>query len=201
MNLSAVILAGGKNSRMEGLDKAFLLIEGEPLIERLVKVLKQVFDEVVIVTNSPEKYNKNSLPSGVIITTDIIKDVGPIGGIYTGLKTIKNDAAFFVACDMPFLDTELIRRETEIFNNKNVDCLVARCVDKIHPLHSIYAKSALEIIPKVIESGNFAIMNLVDRCKNVSFVDFDSTHERNFTNINFAMEARKALTQFLPVVS
>jgi len=194
MKLSAVILAGGKNSRIDGLDKAFLLLEEKPLIEKLVNVLTPIFDEIVIVTNSPEKYTLNPFLSDVIITTDIIKNIGPLGGIHSGLCTIKNDAAF-VACDMPYLDKNLILEQVKAFQSQKVDCEIAKCDNKIHPLHSIYSKLVLALIPEVIESGNFALMNLIDRCEKVSVMEFDPIYERCFTNINWASDVRKALTQ------
>jgi len=194
MKLSAVILAGGKNSRMEGLDKAFLLIEGQPLIEKLINILRAIFDEIVIATNSPGKYLGNPALSDVIITTDHIKNIGPLGGIYTGLKTIKNDAAFFVACDMPYIDKDIICKQINSFQNQEIDCLVSRCGSKVHPLHGIYSKSVLDIIPEVIKSNNFSIMNLVDRCKNVP-MDFDLRYEECFTNVNWASDVKKTLTQ------
>ena len=197
MKLSAVILAGGKNSRIDGLDKAFLLLEEKPLIEKLVNVLTPIFDEIVIVTNSPEKYTLNPFLSDVIITTDIIKNIGPLGGIHSGLCTIKNDAAFVVACDMPYLDKNLILEQVKAFQSQKVDCEIAKCDNKIHPLHSIYSKLVLALIPEVIESGNFALMNLIDRCEKVSVMEFDPFYERCFTNINWASDVDSVEAQLI----
>ncbi len=102
--MTGVILAGGKNSRI-GLNKAFLEIGGKKIIDRSVEIYKKVFDEILIITNTPEDYQY--LTESVILSeaknlklkiyTDLIPHRGSLGGIYTGLHYSKSDYAFFSA--------------------------------------------------------------------------------------------------------
>src|SRR3989339_729492 len=102
--VTGVILAGGKSRRF-GKNKSFIQIDGTPLIERVVTVMGSVFEHRLLVTNTPEEYAYLGLP----MVQDLIKGIGPLGGIYTGLETIADDAGFFVACDMPYLNADLVR--------------------------------------------------------------------------------------------
>ncbi|MBI4739917.1 molybdenum cofactor guanylyltransferase, partial [Candidatus Woesearchaeota archaeon] len=99
--ISAAILAGGKNSRMSGENKAFIRIGQRPIIEVVIKILEGIFEEIILVTNSPEEYK--AYEKRATVCRDIVKNTGPLGGIYSALSTAKEEAVFFVACDMPFL--------------------------------------------------------------------------------------------------
>ena len=108
--MTGIILAGGKSSRM-GTNKAFLTVGGERLIDRTVRIFKDIFHEVILVTNTPFDY----LDQDCTIATDIIKGKGALGGIYTGLFFASHDHSFVSACDMPFLDKSFIKYMIEIF--------------------------------------------------------------------------------------
>ncbi len=95
---------GRGKSRRYGENKAFVAVEGFPLIERVANVLGSVFHRVVLVTNSPDEYKHLRLP----MFEDKVKGLGPLGGILTGLSVITEEAGFLVACDMPFLNAALI---------------------------------------------------------------------------------------------
>ena len=101
--MTGVILSGGKNTRM-GENKAFLRIGGERLIDRTVRLFRQVFREVIIVTTNPLDY----LDQEAVIVTDILPGKGALGGLYTGLFYSTDEYAFLAACDMPFLNTSFM---------------------------------------------------------------------------------------------
>ncbi|MFH1317730.1 MAG: molybdenum cofactor guanylyltransferase, partial [Candidatus Omnitrophota bacterium] len=99
-SISCAILAGGKNRRM-GKNKAFIEVDGISLLKKNIVLLQQIFTEITIVTNSPKEYI--SFKNDASIITDKIKDIGPLGGIFSALSTTSKESVFFVACDMPFL--------------------------------------------------------------------------------------------------
>ena len=101
---SGIILAGGKNSRM-GTNKAFLEIDGNRLIDKIMDIYRRLFNEIIIVTNDPVSYIEFSDAS---IVTDIYKNKGPLGGIFTGLFYAKNPGIFVSACDLPYLNPDFI---------------------------------------------------------------------------------------------
>ena len=94
-----MILAGGKSIRM-GQDKAFIEVDGIPIILRIFAVLDRLFPETIIVANEEEPYGKLGIP----VYSDLIPGQGALGGLYTGLVYSTFSYSFCVACDMPFLD-------------------------------------------------------------------------------------------------
>src|SRR5436190_16038066 len=93
--VAGIVLAGGKNSRMGGEDKAFLRVEQRPIVERTLELFRRVFREVVVVSNNPEKYAHY----GVDVVVDEFAEVGPLAGIHAGLGRIDSPYAFVAACD------------------------------------------------------------------------------------------------------
>lgn len=147
---AGVILAGGLSTRY-GQDKAFLQIDGVPLIERVVEKMKKVFTRVILVTNQKREFEYLELP----MVEDLIKGLGPIGGIYTGLSSISEQAGFFVACDMPLLHKGLIRYMVEVIDNH---AAAVPSVGKwIEPLYALYAQSCLGPIKGLIDEKCYQV--------------------------------------------
>ena len=108
MRITGVVQAGGRSTRMGGRPKALMELGGRRIIDRVVEVVRAVADDVLIVTNAPELYASLDLP----MVPDAFPDHGSLGGIYSGLRAAPGDAAFTVACDMPFLMAEVARLVT-----------------------------------------------------------------------------------------
>ena len=141
--MTGIILSGGKSSRM-GLNKAFLEINGERLIDRTVKLFRQLFSEVILVTNEPLLY----LDQDIALVTDIYKGKGPMGGLYSGLFYASFDHAFLCACDIPCLNVEFIRYMTG--KASEYDVVVPETADGFHPLHAIYSRRCLPSIKSLL---------------------------------------------------
>jgi molybdopterin-guanine dinucleotide biosynthesis protein A len=161
--VTGLILAGGKSSRY-GTNKALVEVDGALLIERVVRVMKAVFQEVILITNTPEDYSFLELP----MVGDLIKGLGPVGGIYTGLVTISSDAGFFVACDMPFLNGGLLRHMVKA--REGFDAVVPRVGWMLEPLHALYTKSCLPAIKSLIDSHDFQILRCFQKIR-VRYMD------------------------------
>ncbi len=187
-DVSGVILAGGKSSRY-GKDKAFVKINGLPLIESVIEVMGSVFQELIIITNSPNKYSR----LGISVYQDAIKGLGPLGGIFTGLTTISKEAGFFVACDMPFLNRGLLRYMTE--SRGEFDAVVPRISGKMEALHGLYRKTCLPAIRRLIDSRVYQVLRFFSEVS-VRYVDegeirrFDP-NLRSFLNVNTPQELKK----------
>lgn len=182
-DVAAAILAGGKNTRM-GKDKAFIKIDEVSLIQKNIRLLKQIFKEVVIVTNSPQEYALYE--KDAFIVKDIIKDKGPLGGIHSALSQISQKSAFFIACDMPFLHNDMIERVLNYFNNIECDALVPKVGQYIEPLHAVYKtylKGKLKSFLK--ENNNYSIRNFL-RGIDVKYMYLEDSlqNRRVFKNIN-----------------
>lgn len=180
---TAIILAGGKSSRM-GFDKQFLKINEKRLINLLIKKLEEEFDEVIIVTNKPEEYNGFSQK----IRTDIFKEMGPLGGIHSGLMESSSEYSFVIACDMPNINMEYIRYMKEIINDKEIDACVTLSKNNIEPLHGFYSKGIIKDIEKHLLSNRRSINSLITGLNTYyveesEFIKF-SPNKEIFKNLN-----------------
>lgn len=154
--IEAFILAGGKSSRF-GSDKTLHVFKGKPLIEHVIGSLQPLFQTISIVANDTDKYNYLTLP----VYTDIIPDLGPLGGIYTALKYSKTDYIFVCAADMPFLNQEFIGFMLQI--PLIYDCIIPSWEGNTEPLHAIYSKRCIPHIEKLIEEKNYKISFLFEK--------------------------------------
>lgn len=144
-NLTGIILAGGRNSRM-GVNKAFLEIDGVRLIDKIMGIYRRLFSEIIIVTNDPMPYLEFA---DAAVATDIYKDKGPLGGIYTGLFHAQNIYSFACPCDMPFLNEEFIA--WMIGRTSKHDVIVPELPEGYQPLHAIYSRNCLPSIkPRLV---------------------------------------------------
>ena len=199
--MTGVILAGGKNSRI-GLNKAFLEIGGKKIIDRTIEIYKKIFDEILIITNTPEDYQY--LTESVILTlnevkgknlklkiyTDLIPHRGSLGGIYTGLHYSKSDYAFFAACDMPFLNERVIRHIIKVA--RDYDIIVPYFKHRLHPLHAVYSKKCLPLIKVMVGKNRLKIKDLFLKCKVKRITDIPETKLPPFSNINTMRDFRRA---------
>lgn len=178
-DFSGVVLAGGKSSRM-GTPKAFLKIKNKRIIDIALETLKVFFDEVLIVGDDKDRFSKfkNS-----IVVEDLVKECGPLGGIYTGLKAISNPKAFFVACDMPFLHNGLIKRLLDIAKQDASDCIIPYIDERIEPLHGIYSKAMLTVIEGALKGKDYSVAKLLKRC-NCKYIEAEKVESSSFMNMN-----------------
>lgn len=163
-------------------NKAFLELEGKPLVERSLTVLQTVFSEVLISSNKPELYAGYEVP----VVLDKILDQGPLEGLYQGLQAATYDDVFFVACDMPFLRAELIRFLSAWI--PAYDVVVPRLHSGLHPLHAFYHRRCLPTIKKQLEEGRLKIIDFYPACsvRYVSEKDLQDFHDLSqvFCNVN-----------------
>jgi molybdopterin-guanine dinucleotide biosynthesis protein A len=155
---SAVVLAGGKSSRM-GRPKALLLFDGEPLIVHIVRALKDMFSETVIVAAPDQELP--DLPA--ILVRDEVAYQGPVGGIYYGLSAASGDSCFVTSCDVAFLNAPLIAHLiTQISNH---DVVVPYWEERFQPLHAVYRKSVLPLLEGQLEREELRPIYLFDKVR------------------------------------
>ncbi|NLJ79349.1 MAG: molybdenum cofactor guanylyltransferase [Tissierellia bacterium] len=153
---TAVILAGGKSTRM-GFDKQLLKIDERRLIDNLRNKLRQEFDEIIVVTNNSEYY----LGFSDKITKDIIVGEGPLSGIHAGLVEAKSQYVYFVACDMPNIDIEYIRYLKRELRELDVKACVTRYKGWIEAFNAFYSKDMIEDIEQHLSGNQRSINSLV----------------------------------------
>jgi uncharacterized protein len=155
---ACLLLAGGQGKRLTP-DKPLLEIDGQPIIERAANVVCSVFEEVLLVTNTPEKYEFLGLPHVV----DERPGYGPLMGICSGLGRIAHEVAFVCAADMPFLNDEIIRAEFLELGAFDIVVPYPRGMPEF--LHAFYRKRCLPAIRENLDADIFKIEILTQRCK------------------------------------
>jgi molybdopterin-guanine dinucleotide biosynthesis protein A len=181
-DMTGIILAGGKNSRM-GTNKAFLKLDGIRLIDNILAFYQKIFSEIIIVTNDPLSYTE--FPYAIVVN-DIYKKKGALGGIYTGLFYATHDYSFVAACDMLFLNEDFIIYLTGQVGKH--DIIVPELPEGFQPLHAIYSRNCLSHIKKMLIADKLKITGFYKEVRLLSIPEekikpFNSDG-RLFLNIN-----------------
>ncbi|MGH7321685.1 MAG: molybdenum cofactor guanylyltransferase [Candidatus Rokuibacteriota bacterium] len=158
-HVSGVILAGGRSRRMGGSPKALLPFAERPLIQHIAETLDARLPDTLVVTNSPELYAFLGLP----MVADVFPEGGSLGGIYSGLRAAPGDAAFCVACDMPFLSGSLITSLIE--RAADADVVVPEAAGELQTLHAVYAKVCLPAMERRLRAGQLKITGFFDEVR------------------------------------
>jgi molybdopterin-guanine dinucleotide biosynthesis protein A len=179
--MTGIILAGGKSQRM-GRNKAFIDSGGIPLFERVYRIFREIFSEIIIVANDVLPFKNHE----AILLRDIILGKGALGGLYTGLFHSSNYHAFCAACDMPFLNPGVIKYMRE--ERDEYDVIVPKTHDGLHPLHAIYSKKCLNPIGQSLNRNDLKIVNFfhhvrVRYIEEMEIKEFDP-HMRSVINVN-----------------
>lgn len=182
---SAVILSGGKNTRMNYKTKAFLEFRGNTFIERTLDAISD-YEQKIISCNDVEKYKE--FEDMALLVLDKFKEIGPIGGIYSSLKESEFQYSLVIASDMPFLNKEVLNYLGNYeFNN---DALIPIVDGKIQPLCGIYKKDILSVIEKMINKKDYRLKNLL---LNIDTKYINISDKDNFSNINTVEEYEKLI--------
>ena len=152
MDVSGIVLSGGVSRRL-GRDKALELVEGEPLIERVISRLFQVTGQTVVVVSDARQAAELHLPDTVTCVADTYLGAGPLGGIFTGLSACDGDWGMVVACDMPFLNVELLRQMLSL--REGYDAVVPVLEGRPEPVHAAYSKACLPYIERRLQANDF----------------------------------------------
>ena len=190
---TAVILAGGRSSRM-GRPKSLLLFDGEPLIVHIVRPLKRMFAETVIVAAPGQE-----LPDlSAVVVRDEVPYQGPVGGIYYGLRATGGKFCFVTSCDVPFLNSALISYLT--LQISSYDVVVPFWEDRFQPLHAVYRTSVLPLLKEQLDRGELRPIYLFDRVQTCK-VDEDTIRRfdpegLSFLNMNTPEDYELALKRW-----
>ncbi len=206
--VTGVILAGGKSRRM-GQNKALIQLGDSPLIEHVIRRLRLVVDELLLITNTPAEYTHLGLP----MHSDIIPDAGALGGIYTGLMHASHDVVVCVACDSPFLQPKLLSYLISLLGEYDAVMPYTYSRNKgigvTNPSHSthqmilqtlcaVYAKRCLPVIEQMLNEPDLRVHALRERANILTLAPeiwktYDS-EGHSFFNVNTPEDFEKAQT-------
>lgn len=153
-DVTGILLAGGKSKRM-GEDKRFILVGQKTLFERSCAVLCELFEQVCIVIAQ----DTPSLQAQVPVVRDLIPDCGSLGGLYTGLRWAKTQHIFLAACDMPFLNQDVIRYMVR--QKDQADIVMSRWATRLQPTHAVYGRDCLPVIEEMMTLHNRKIHSMI----------------------------------------
>jgi len=154
MKITGVIIAGGQSRRM-GFDKKQIDFEGKSFLQRSIDLLTKITDEVVINSNE-------NIPTSLHIIKDESQNKGPLGGIYSVLKNIKNDLALVVPGDLPLLDEEVLEFLLNNYDGKSKAC-VFEVNNHIEALVGLYHKNILPDMEQQLASGEYKLQILLEK--------------------------------------
>jgi len=176
--VTGVILAGGQSSRM-GSNKALLPYRGGRFIESIHRQLAGLFDELLLVTNSPEQYTF----LGCRMVPDLYPGLGALAGLHSGLYHSRNPHIFVVACDMPYLNDTLIR--ALLARRNQVDVVIPESADGLEPLHAVYGQGCLSAMEQALLSGRRRVVSFFPQVRVHTFSsDHVATIDRDFSSFS-----------------
>lgn len=182
-----------------GQDKRFLPLEGTALIDRAMGLLETLFEEIIVVLAEPIPGWSGGRHR---VVYDAIENCGSLGGLYTGLVQAVAPRIFAVACDMPFLNREVIRYL--IRADPDADIIGAKLRTGLQPMHAVYSKRCAPVLEQMARSGNLKIQGLfkdphlrIKIIEEPELTTFDPDL-RSFRNINTPGEYRAAQTCLSP---
>lgn len=181
--LHAFVLAGGKSTRM-GTDKGLVLHLGKPFVVRIIEAIQSHSDSITIISNT-SNYNYLGYP----ILEDLIKNKGPLAGIYSGLKHSSSQHNLFVSCDMPLLNNAVINHLI-LHADYSSDASVLIHNNNIEPLCGIYNKKITETLKSLIEEDKLSVISALQHL-NVHYIDVsnvDGITPDSLKNINTKTE-------------
>jgi molybdenum cofactor guanylyltransferase len=146
-DITGFILAGGKSTRM-GTNKSLLRIGGITIIERVVDLMKDLFKDVLLITNQTEEFSFLELS----MLEDIHKNRGPLAGIHSALLNTKTERNFIISCDMPLMTADVITYLADYPTKKPIT--ITRADNFIQQLCGVYSKSLVPFIEEIFKEDN-----------------------------------------------
>lgn len=185
MKITGIIVAGGKSSRM-GFDKGMSVFRGKKFIDYTLTALLPNVDEVIIIANNTH-YDYLGYP----VYEDVVKNCGPLGGIYTGLLKSKTEKNFVISCDMPFVSKETIAYIISKVDESEITVPVHD--EQLEPLCAVYSKACTETIKQLVDKKIWKLQDALRYFKTnyIYAADTEFLSAKNFININTPEELKK----------
>ena len=175
-NITGIILAGGKSSRM-GTEKGLIIYKNKPFVEHIIEAMSPLVDNIIIISN-----NKAYESFGFKCYEDLIKNTGPLAGIYTGLRYSKTENNLIVSCDVPLINTVILQKLTDQKNDTS-EVIQLQCQGENMPLIALYKKCCEMIFLKELVKNQRKVQKALKKC-NVKTIIIDETLKKVATNIN-----------------
>ncbi len=179
-NITAIILTGGKSSRM-GSDKGLLLLNDKTFVGRIIDAVKPLVKKVVLVGSNP-KYDEFGLKR----YRDVIPNCGPLGGIFTGLFYTETEDNLILSCDVPLITSEVLQHLLES-SDSEADVNQLESKGETMPLVALYKKDCMHACLDELKKGERRMRTVVEKWK-IKTIKLDPSMEPFVRNINTPAE-------------
>ena len=184
--VTGVILAGGRGTRMGGVDKGLRQLRGRPMVAWVIERFAPQVEEILI--NANQNQPDYAGFGYRVIPDEIAGFAGPLAGLHRGLTAATHDLVATVPCDSPFLPRDLVSRLRAALERERADLAVARTGDQPHPVFCLCHRRVLDGLTAFLAGGGRKIDAWYARLKAVE-VRFDDQPDA-FRNINTEDELR-----------
>ncbi|MGY6256741.1 molybdenum cofactor guanylyltransferase MobA [Paraburkholderia caledonica] len=190
--ITGLLLAGGRGTRMGGADKGLQTLHGEPLAGHVLKRLVPQTGALLISANRhPDAYAALGAPFGAEIVADTLPEFpGPLAGLLAGLRTARSEYLLSAPCDTPWLPADLAARLAQALAANAADIATVTTVDvdgnrSLHPVFALLRTGLADDLAAYLAAGERKVRAWYARHKTVEVV---FTDERAFYNINSLQE-------------
>jgi molybdopterin-guanine dinucleotide biosynthesis protein A len=191
ISCTGVILSGGLATRYDGTEKALLQVGGVRILDRIYRLYAGLFDEIILVTNHPEKF----LEWDMLIVPDLFPIRSSLTGIHAGLFFMSNLFAFISACDTPFIKREIIEAVIGSIEDP-IDMVMPETAAGFEPLCAAYSKRCLDAAQQHLEQNKLQITSAFRKCRRKLISEAVLREKdpdlRSFFNINTSDDLKRA---------
>ncbi len=194
-----IVLAGGKATRLGCLNKAFIDLDGKPLIKHVISRIMGISPRIVVVIqkNGDKRRFNSILTNDIALTEDVYEEKGPLSGILSGVNNLQTRYVAVVPCDTPFINSDILRF---LFHEaSNFDAAIPVWPNGFQePLHAIYRSVVTaEAAKDAIENHELSISAMIRRLDKVNYVSIEKIRKIDvkldtFFNINTDTDLKKA---------
>ena len=191
-NILPVVLAGGKSQRF-GKDKSQAKLGDKILINYILSEIISDFKEIVIVVNDPIEHLKSEK---IIKIRDSKKDLGPLGGVFSAMKWIKDNRKKYqwivtFPSDTPFFKTSILEEFLNKINKKESELFFMKSNEKRHNIFGLWSTDLIDQLEKDLENGSRKVEKWADKI-GVKIINMSFEKEDPFFNINTKEDLKKA---------
>ena len=181
-DITGIILAGGKSSRM-GTDKGFLKLKNKPFVRYSIDALKPLVSEIIIVSDNPD-YDVFGLKR----IDDITKNAGPVAGICSGLEASSTTYNLVLSCDIPLITSEILQKLIDNIDDTS-QIIQVESKGKSMPLIAIYKKELANTIDTFLKNDERRLRVAIKSCISKNIV-LEKEHEFSTMNVNTQNELK-----------
>ena len=195
---TGVILSGGLAKRFDGREKALLHIGRDRIIDKIYSIFKDLFDDIILVTNTPLQFTEWDLN----IVTDLFDIRSSLTGIHAGLFYASHPYVFFSACDAPFLKKEVVETVLDGIDDR-IDIVMPETAAGREPLCAAYSRRCLNIAEQHLRQQKLKIQLAFRKCR-IKTISEKKLRQKDpdlisFFNINTPQDLERAREMVLKV--